>query len=107
MKLKHIPKTDVGLVRPVNEDNLDVIINHSGEYSNIYIVCDGMGGHVGGAKASQIAVNSIKEYFIHTPSSNPNIALKESIENKRKSIVREFGRKSMKQKELNAKTITL
>ena len=46
MRLQHIPKTDRGLVRPVNEDNLDSIINAPGDYSNIYIVCDGMGGHV-------------------------------------------------------------
>ena len=59
MRLQHIPKTDRGLVRPVNEDNLDSIINAPGDYSNIYIVCDGMGGHVGGAKASQKKLSAV------------------------------------------------
>jgi serine/threonine protein phosphatase PrpC len=80
MKLIHISKTDVGLVRPANEDSIGSIINNSGVYSNIYIVCDGMGGHVGGARASQTAIRSIEEYFKNTPDPTPNIALNDAIE---------------------------
>ena len=80
MKLIHISKTDVGLVRPANEDSIGSIVNNSGVYSNIFIVCDGMGGHVGGARASQTAIRSIEEYFKNTPDPTPNIALKEAIE---------------------------
>ena len=80
MKLTHFPKTDVGLVRPANEDSIGSIIDNKGIYTNIYIVCDGMGGHVGGARASQSAVSHIKEYFRNTPNTTPNIALKEAIE---------------------------
>ena len=76
MKLIHISKTDVGLVRPANEDSIGSIINNTGVYSNIFIVCDGMGGHVGGARASQTAIRSIEEYFKNTPDPTPNIALK-------------------------------
>jgi len=52
--------TDVGLVRQANEDNCYAIETPNGF---LFVVCDGMGGHVGGAKASAIAVNSIVNYF--------------------------------------------
>ena len=80
MKLVHVPKTDVGRVRPANEDSIGSIIDSAGIYSNVYIVCDGMGGHVGGARASQTAIRSIDEYFRGTPDPTPNIALKTAIE---------------------------
>ena len=80
MKLIHVSKTDVGRVRPANEDSIGSIIKNIGIYSNVYIVCDGMGGHVGGARASQIAIRSIDEYFRGTPDPTPNIALKTAIE---------------------------
>ena len=79
MKLIHISKTDVGLVRPANEDSIGSIINNSGVYSNIYIVCDGMGGHVGGATASQLAVNSILEFMSIKSYENIYVALSECI----------------------------
>jgi serine/threonine protein phosphatase PrpC len=52
--------TDVGLVRKANEDNCYAIETPNGF---LFVVCDGMGGHVGGARASAIAVNSIANFF--------------------------------------------
>jgi protein phosphatase len=48
--------TDVGMKRANNEDNY--LINPE---LNLFVVCDGMGGHVGGEYASAIAVNTIEE----------------------------------------------
>lgn len=46
----------VGQVRKANEDNCGYQSTPNGE---LFVVCDGMGGHVGGATASRIAVDSI------------------------------------------------
>jgi len=48
--------TDVGVKRTHNEDNF--LIN---DELNLFVVCDGMGGHVGGEFASAIAVNTVEE----------------------------------------------
>jgi serine/threonine protein phosphatase PrpC len=56
LRIESAGKTDVGLVREKNEDSmlLDPAIG-------LYVVCDGMGGHVGGQVASQLAVATISE----------------------------------------------
>ena len=53
-------ETNVGHKRSVNEDFLGYDETPNGY---LYVVCDGMGGHVGGATASQLAVNSIISFF--------------------------------------------
>lgn len=80
MKLKHFAKTDIGLKRKANEDSIGELLFNKSKYGNIYIVCDGMGGHEGGKMASETAINSIIEYFSNTPSDSPTTALKEAIE---------------------------
>ena len=62
MKLNHISKSVIGLVRSANEDFIGDFTTK--DNLRVYIVCDGMGGHVGGAKASQTAVNSIILCFL-------------------------------------------
>ena len=81
MKLNFAEVTDIGLVRKANEDNVGHLSSQqTNGYGEVFIVCDGMGGHVGGARASQKAVESIKEYFSTEPNANPQIALREAVE---------------------------
>jgi len=54
-------KTDVGQVRSANEDSCDSFDRADG--SRLLVVADGMGGHRGGATASQTAVATISEVF--------------------------------------------
>ncbi len=49
-------KTDVGLKRSENQDN--IYVNND---LGLYIVADGMGGHVGGEIASQLAIDTVVE----------------------------------------------
>ena len=65
-------ETNVGNKRPANEDFLGYSDTPNGL---VYIVCDGMGGHVGGATASQLAVKSIIDFFSEKPYENIYVAL--------------------------------
>lgn len=68
--------TNVGKVRKANEDSMDVF-----ETANlkVFLVCDGMGGHVGGQIASQTAVATIKEFLTNNITIDPRDAIHNSI----------------------------
>lgn len=72
-----IPFTHTGNVRQRNEDTYAIEKTKNGD---LFVVCDGMGGAAEGKKASEIAVNSIVEYFNIKPYENLQIALLKSIE---------------------------
>lgn len=62
--------TDRGQMRSLNEDAGGIFYNEAGQL--LAIVADGMGGHLAGEVASQLAVSIIKEQWeaeasIHTP----------------------------------------
>ena len=60
--------SEIGKVRSHNEDSTGFQLGTPN--GDIYVVCDGMGGHVGGAVASSLAVKSILEHFSREKYSN-------------------------------------
>lgn len=65
--------SDIGNVRKTQEDNFGIELGTPN--GDLFVVCDGMGGHVGGAMASQIAVSSIIEYIDKECYNSPKEAL--------------------------------
>jgi protein phosphatase len=51
-------ETNVGMKRAHNEDNFSV-----DDDDHLYVVADGMGGHASGEVASQMAIDTLREFF--------------------------------------------
>lgn len=67
-----IGNTDVGCKRKANEDWLDSFECDNGL---VAVVCDGMGGHVGGQVASHLAVDAIRSFLTSQFFDNPKEAI--------------------------------
>ncbi len=71
-QLEAVGGSDVGRQRQRNEDAFGVqtLLNYQQTLSGqtldvkgLYVLCDGMGGHAGGDVASQLAVDTLRQYF--------------------------------------------
>ena len=75
MNFDHFSLSDVGKVRKANEDNCGDRMTTNGY---VFTVCDGMGGHVGGATASKIAIDSILNFF-DNPVQNIYVGINDAL----------------------------
>ena len=65
MKVIAAGSTDIGMKRTHNEDSLYIFPE-----THLYMVADGMGGHSSGEVASQMAVETVAEFFKATAEDN-------------------------------------
>lgn len=72
-------KTDIGMVRSMNQDSIFFSDKDIGNLPNLYIVADGMGGHQAGDYASAHAVSWFVEYVKNCKYVNPITILKTGI----------------------------
>jgi serine/threonine protein phosphatase PrpC len=83
MNLEFGNASDVGCVREHNEDSF-ICLQPSGRRQtrrrgHLVVVCDGMGGAVGGKTASGIAIEAIPEVYYGGNHGDPSSALSEAI----------------------------
>lgn len=66
--MEYTYRTDIGRKRPNNEDYVGLFANHAGV--TLAIVADGMGGHLGGDVASEMAVSHLGHAFEATANTD-------------------------------------
>jgi len=77
--MKTFSKTDVGMVREVNQDYVFTTETSIGKLPNLLVVADGMGGHRAGEYASRLAVEVLKQELAASTEESPEAMMKNAI----------------------------
>ena len=77
--MKTFSKTDIGLVRDVNQDYVYTSETPIGNLPNLLVVADGMGGHRAGEYASRLAVEVVKQELAASTQDGPEAMMRHAI----------------------------
>lgn len=77
--MKTFSKTDIGMVREVNQDYVFVTEAPIGNLPNLLVVADGMGGHRAGEYASRLAVEVVKQEVAESTEHDPEAMIRKAI----------------------------
>lgn len=101
MKIQVFGLTDVGMKRKNNQDTFLV-----DESLGLYIVADGMGGHLGGEVASKLAAETTQEFCREYKQLNPRERLERAI-NAASERIFEEGQKNESLKDMGTTVVAL
>ena len=72
---------------PTKQVNEDALATFGSALGTVCVVCDGMGGHVGGRDASHAAIETFRaELAAAAPDASPADVLRSAVENANRSV---------------------
>ena len=77
--MKTFSKTDIGMIREVNQDYVFVSETPIGNLPNLLVVADGMGGHKAGDFASKFVVQQLTRELAESQADGPEEVIRAAI----------------------------